>query len=306
MKLSNLKSMIWKSANKLLPKLSRKYRLAQQQRKLQVVEKIITDSTDTRCVDEDVLFHDLQNRYSGPGPYPYDDFSVFQRGVERSLDILRLTNSLSPGLTFLEAGCGDGMVSLALSSYGHSVMLADMEDWRDKRAQKLPFTLQNFAKGLPFSNDFFDVVFSYNSFEHFDKPDHVFNELVRTTRKNGLIFLHFGPLFSSPWGLHAYRTLLMPYPQFLFSDKFIGQKLNELGIDDLGKKRDNLQPLNRWTVNQFEKLWQRDDLEIILSELSQDQGHLNLVVEYPDVFCGRNLTLQDLTTHSIKVLARKL
>lgn len=302
---SIIKASCSKLLNRLPPKFYNRYSNWKLTNRLALIQKIIDMDDKTRPIDNDDTFNVLQKHYSGPGPYPYDSFSVFQRGVERALDIINITNNKVPGLNCLEAGCGDGMVSLALDTFGHAVSLADMEDWRDPRAKALDFTQQNFSKGLPFNDNFFDVVFSYNSFEHFDNPEYVFNELVRVTKKDGIIFLSFGPLYASPWGLHAYRTLLMPYSQFLFSQPYIEKKLDELGINDLGKKRDTLQPLNRWTVSQFKKLWQSEDLETLFCECYTDMNHLNLVLEYPEAFRGRGIALQDLYTHSIKIILRR-
>jgi hypothetical protein len=119
------------------------------------------------------------------------------------------------------------------------------------------------------------------------------------------MYLKFNPLYCSPWGLHAYRSLRMPYPQFLFSEVTIERKLGELGIWDLGKMRSELQTLNRWKPAQFKCLWTRPDVEIISCHWDRDETHLDLALEYPECFRGRGLTLDDLVISGVTVSLRK-
>ena len=122
---------------------------------------------------------------------------------------------------------------------------------RSGRVSRLPFDLRDLRKGGPPSfrsrrqtavrrcliNDAsFDIVSSFDSFEHMPDPEAALDQIVRVTRQGGLIFLDFGPLYASAWGLHAYRSLRMPFPQFLFSPEFINLRLEELGIPDWARR----------------------------------------------------------------------
>jgi len=184
-------------------------------------------------------------------------------------------------------------------------MLSDLEDWRTDAAKSLDFVKADCCQRLPFEDARFDFSLSYNSFEHFPDPAKAFNEVLRITRPDGILHFSFNPLYCSPWGLHAYRMLRMPYPQFLFSDSFIQRKLEEIGIWDLGKKRSELQALNRWRAHQFDALWNRPDVEILNLQWHVDADHLNLVSEFPTCFQGRHLTFNDLITSGVTVTLRK-
>lgn len=129
---------------------------------------------------------------------------------------------------------------------------------------------------------------------------------MRICRPGGLIHIDFDPLFASPWGLHAYRTIFVPYAQFLFSQTFIDRKLSELGVVDLGGRRDSLQPLNQWRVSQFEDLWKSAGVSIINKQFNVDQSHLKLVLRFKEAFRGREMRYEDLVLTGIRVTLRKL
>jgi SAM-dependent methyltransferase len=211
----------------------------------------------------------------------------------------------TPGRRVLEVGAGDGMLGAALTTFGHEVTLVDQEDWRDERARSISLKLADCSKKLPFGDASFDLVCSYNSFEHFPDPTVALSEMVRVVRPGGWIYTEFAPLYTGPWGLHAYRTLRMPYPQFLFSEQFVQRKLDELGIWDLGKKRTTLQYLNRWRVQQFEELWRRTDCQIVTRNLSTDESGLSLVIRFPESFRERGLTTEDIVAFGYSLAIRR-
>jgi SAM-dependent methyltransferase len=247
----------------------------------------------------------LQERYQPRPDYGYDSFSIFKRACERALNVIGQPGLGTPGLRGLDLGAGDGMLGVLLKTFGHEMILSDLEDWRVDAAKSLPFVQADCCDILPIPDNAFDFVVSFNAFEHFPDPGRAMDELLRVTRAGGRMYFKFNPLYCSPWGLHAYRSLRMPYPQFLFSEGVIERKLRELGICDLGKMRTELQTLNRWKPEQFKSLWTRPDVEIISCCWDRDKAHLDLVLEYPECFGGRGLMLDDLVISGATVLLRK-
>jgi len=269
------------------------------------VARILSQSQPPDCGYAERAFEKLQNAYPSYQAYGYDLVSLWQRAANRSLTLLGLEGMENPGKRVLEVGAGDGMLGVALKAVGHNVELIDQEDWRHAQALGVPLTLADCCNGLPFASDSFDLSCSYNSFEHFSNPEKVFSEMLRVTKPGGWIYIEFGPLYCSPWGLHAYRALRMPYPQFLFSAEFVSRKLKEIGIWDLGKKRTELQYLNQWKPRQFEELWRHAEVEVTQNIRHANDSELSLVERYPWSFCGRNLSLEDLTVAAIYVTAKK-
>lgn len=259
------------------------------------------------CSASEAAFDRLQAEGSGVPDYGYDPVSTWKRGVDRATGLLTLSARLkSPGARILEAGCGDGMTGYLLAGFGHEVTLADADDWRDARARLLPLVKGDLAHAGLLKEHHFDLICSYNSFEHFADPAAVLRQLLLACQPGGLLYLEFGPLYCGPWGLHAYRTLYMPYPQFLFSEQFLSRKLESLGIEDLGSRRTSLQHLNRWRAAQFRELWNRSGCELLRCHVNLlDVQYLRMVKSFPKAFRGRGLTLEDLLTQSLSVLLRR-
>ena len=270
----------------------------------QAIEAILRRRSRPVPIDDDAVFDRLQASFSPRNAYTYDRSSLFRRGSERAIRLIGLAGLDQPGARILEIGCGDGMAGALLRAFGHDVTLTDLEDWRDPAASMLPMVLGNVCTGLPMPPAGFDLVYSHNTFEHVPDPRAALAEAVRLGRPGGLILLRFGPLFASAWGLHAYKTMTIPYAQFLFSEDYLAAKLRGLGIQDLGRNRDDLQPLNRWRLDQFERCWAEIGGAVVQSSRRYDPAHLGIVRKFPDAFQGRGLTFDDLAVKTLEVVLR--
>lgn len=221
--------------------------------------------------------------------------------IVENLDVVR-----RDAATVLEAGCGEGMLGKLLSTYGLRVTLEDLEDWRDPRARDLPLITGELEKGLAIADNSFDLVLSYNSFEHFVDPARCLAELLRVVKPGGLLHADFGPLYASAFGMHAYARLPVPYLQYLFDEPFILEKVRRpANAGQLGTAKEGLQPMNRWKVAQFRALFSGSGAEVLRCDVTRSQTHLGLVQEYPGSFQGRGLTVDDLTAANMIVTLRK-
>ena len=270
------------------------------------VSKVLEQNKPPVFYDSDDVFNKLQSEYSGVPEYGYDSYSTWKRGVDRTNELLQLDSINKAPKNILEAGCGDGMTAHALTGYGHHLTLLDMEDWRDERAKNLTFHKVDINQSLEFHASTFDLIYSFNTFEHLPDPEFTLKELMRLCRPGGYIYLEFGPLYASPWGLHAYRMLKMPYPQFLFSTEFITDKLKKYGINDLGDdKRDELQYVNKWTYQQYQNLFEQYKNYIVDTSAYKIYDHLQIIDNYPQAFTGQGLQLEDICTFAIKIVLKK-
>ena len=245
----------------------------------------------------------LQLRYSYLTEYGYSPEILNQRGKERAAQLLKLIPEKTAN-SFLELGCWDGMVSCHLKRKGKTAFAIDNRDEGfDKRAKDEGVELKKMdATDLKFNNNFFDAVFSYDTFEHFSDPESVLNEIYRVTKSGGYIYLEFGPLFMSPYGLHVYKQITVPYCQFLFSQQTI---LNFLEEEKLGTIDFN--HCNGWTLIQFRNLWESysDRLEKVNYLEIADYNHLDLIRKYAPIFKSRTEYFDNLTCSTIKVLLRR-
>lgn len=269
------------------------------------VKKALSDPRPPVTLSEsdfDVLQRSYQQWWVS---YDFDVYGNGRRAYERALSFLEFEPMREPGKNVLDIACGDGMLGAALSIYGHKTTLLDYQDWRDCRAKGLNFIQADLGASIPLPDSSFDFICSFNAFEHIPDPAIAMNEMLRILRPGGFIWLDFNPLYASPLGLHAF-SFKMPYPQFLFDTSLIEKKLEELGLNDLGREMSALQPLNRWKVAEFKQLWDRQDCRVLKFKETLDYSHLNIIVQFPQAFRGRGLTLDDLTVSGLFVLIEKI
>lgn len=274
-------------------------------RKLAKIGRIISEAGEPKRLDDEVQFAALQARdFPQAQPYNFDFAALWRRAAERVMSLMDKNVVGNEILTILDVGCGDGMTGYCLYELGHEVTLTDLRDWREQKARNLRFVSQDACDPLAFPDNYFDLVMSFNAFEHFRDPRKVLREVVRVCKAGGLIFLDFGPLFCSPWGLHAW-SIRFPYPQFLFSREFIANKTALLSVTDLGRTIRELQPTNGWRIEEYRDLWRTSGCDVLLLQEDRDTRYLDLIEEFPHAFLGQRLTVQDLTINSILLVLKK-
>jgi SAM-dependent methyltransferase len=280
----------------------RKFRTLRTRRR---IEKILasTDSPDTVQSEKDLDL--LQEEYPERPEYGYDFHSLVSRGCARTMQVIKASRHLGESLATLEVGAGDGMVSVVLDATGYKVDLTDIDDWRADQAQRLPFLTANSSESLKYPPRSFDVVFSYNTFEHLPSPLVTLQEIAKVLKPAGIAYLNFAPLYCSPWGLHAYRLFRMPYPQFLFRDEFITSFVERNEVVDLGRRLNQLQYVNKYRISDYQSTWKECGLKIKTLEYLPDQFSLDIILRYPKAFQGRGLVFDDVVTGGIEIVLEK-
>jgi len=301
-----LKSLGRKTFPRLYNRWVRWQRVRERPALLEKIKATLASSKPPQYCDDDKVFEKLQDSYEQWWPdYKYDRYSTWQRGNERAAQLLNdLPHLQVPGLDVLDGGCGDGMTGYAFANFGHCVTLSDIEDWRDSRSAGLRFVKGDFCKRLSLADESFDLLLSFNTFEHMENPKAALAELTRLCKVGGHILIDFGPLYCSSLGLHAF-SLRIPYPQFLFSPDFIARKLRAFPVPDLGRVSSELQWTNQWRAEQFSEIWRESGCDIVWLRKRRTDSHLNIVLDYPRGFSGRKLTVEDLVLDGICVLLRK-
>lgn len=239
------------------------------------------------------------------GTYRYDRFSCVVCSAERLARLAKILAVLDSPKRILEVSCGDGWTGSLLALGGHQVALSDVKNWRHERCREVPFLEWDVCSGAPPQVAPFDLIVAYNATEHWSDPAAALQSLLALLNVGGQLLLDFGPLFNSPWGLHAW-SVRIPYPQFLFSKPFIERKVAELGVDDLGQHTSTLQPTNGWTLEQFRTLWKACGAEMVSNLEDHDFRYLALIEEFPSCFQGRGLNFYEITVNSIEVLLRRV
>jgi ubiquinone/menaquinone biosynthesis C-methylase UbiE len=126
---------------------------------------------------------------------------------------------LIQGKKVLDFGCGHGDFVLGLAM-SENCTIDGIDIWkRFQKAQKYIDTYGIKNAGFFHGNskdllpdNSYDVIISYDSFEHFEYPEHILSEMIRLTRKGGKIIIKFGPIWKSPWGRHMGGTFRKDRP----------------------------------------------------------------------------------------------
>jgi SAM-dependent methyltransferase len=301
-----VKTVIWQIFQKILPEYIFFELLAISSRLRAVrARKAFEQASETPVwLGRDAL-ESLQQEYPPRWTPSYDPYSLEKRGKEQARRILGLIRSETRKYnTYLELGCGDGMVSCILQRNGKITTAIDIRaDKLDPRAENEGVTFIHMdATHLEFDDASFDFVFSYNSFEHFKEPGTVLQEAIRVARVGGYIYIAFDPLYMAPWGLHAYRIINVPYCQLLFPKELLQgfAKAKGLGTMDFGV-------VNGWSLEDYRRLWNRyaSRLRRVRYYEVYDVSALDLIARYPSCFKSKTKHFDDLIVSRIEALFQK-
>jgi len=247
----------------------------------------------------------LFQQYPFPEKYRYDPETVSKRGRERAAEVMSVLGRRSVGMKSLELGALDAQASFFLQKRGFLATAIDITDSHFAdivRDAGVSLRVMD-AEKLDFPDNSFDLVFSYNAFEHFDDPAAALSEALRVLRPGGFLYVNFGPLYGSPMGLHGHESIPIPYCQFLWTRDVLERFCRE---KDLGTIE--FDTINMWPASRFRDLWKLhgDRLKTVrYFERLDCYGH-ELIEKYPACFRGKVSEFDDLIVSAIEALWRRL
>jgi len=236
----------------------------------------MNDTRTARAAQKKI--HELASKFIFETDYNYDDESVAARVADRVAFVLGHVGN--HGLDYLEFGCGPENMTKRLNEMGKRAASIDIDGVGKGRGD---------ITKTRFKPSSFDVIYSFNAMEHVMAPKKAMNEMWRILRPGGQIFLHFGPLYNSMYGAHAYRSVPIPFIQHLFTNEEIAVYtiVKDLPMPDFDT--------NGWSLAQWRGLFkdgrfeimtyeeQRKDAQIIYDErLAEDMPTIRKVVPSDD------------------------
>jgi ubiquinone/menaquinone biosynthesis C-methylase UbiE len=165
-------------------------------------------STSTGWYDAIAPTYDFDRFESQSGRYDLEE----GRAIVREL-VSQLLPGTSAGADALDLACGTGKVAIQLAQICDQVVGVDASQLMLQKCRsnaeragvsdKLVLIPAD-AEYLPFSDDFFDIAFSFRFFHLFSSERHrlFLQELVRVVKPNGYIVVEFGG--------HWFKTLIFP------------------------------------------------------------------------------------------------
>lgn len=249
------------------------------------------------------LIDTLIHSFPPVADYDYSIGGRIKRGTERAKVILDSLSGVVPHKC-LELGCMDAMTSAALLRRGVSSAIGlDIDNVISPEASEVGVKFLNSpAENIPLADSSMDLVFSFNTMEHFVNPVLVLQEVQRVLRPGGYFFADFDPLYYSARGLHAYRKVNIPYCQFLFK--------NEDLIKYAERRQLNwaeLPYVNKYSTDQFRDLWSgmKMGFEIIYYKEWVDLASISLIYKYPSCFKKDNVPFHNFLVSHMQILAKK-
>lgn len=207
----------------------------------------------------------------GGNDYPLKDSS---KNIDAALDLLCRVypnfSSLVSGKKVIDFGCGNGYQSIALvKRFGCSVVGIDMNQKtlnnaisNAKEEKILPDQLSFVDRIYPNMLNRFDVVISQNSFEHFEDPEHIINQMSSLLKQSGIALITFGPPWFSPYGSHMHFFCKLPWINIIFSESTV-MEVRKKYRDDGAKRYEEVESgLNKMTVARFENIIRSTNLTL--------------------------------------------
>ena len=180
-----------------------------------------------------------------------EDLNGHQVDVGRMHEALAAAGgSIGGGDLVLDIGGGAGMHSAFIAASAGRVICTDFSDQNarfggqfikllsekflrnghDFPIDKLEFHAVD-ATSLIYRDGLFDLVVSFNAFEHIPDPALALAEMLRVVKPGGLVYLSFDPIWTCDSGSHFQHRVAGPWQHLLSSDDDYAQAMREAGAD---------------------------------------------------------------------------
>lgn len=235
-----------------------------------------------------------------PSTYNYTPDDLLARGLER---YEQLAPDVPAGGATLEIGSADGMIAGVLASHGRIATAIDIDISRtDPRALATgAHVIEMDATRLDFPDESFDLVYSFNAFEHLSDPAATFAEVTRVLRPEGVASISFTGLRWSPHGAHLYKAIGIPYVTVLFEEADVLSYLESTGQPTRAPW------VNDYSIERFRAGFadQADNYSVWQYGETRNCWHAGLIARHAGVFKTRAPSFESLLVDSVRLWCRK-
>jgi len=177
------------------------------------------------------------------------------------------------GTTVLDVGGGAGMHAGFIAQHASHVTTIDIVDpnvtfggeflrlLREKYARhgvdldiaKVQFQRAD-AMDLPYKDGLYDLVVSWNAFEHIPDPARGLREAIRVTRQGGFIFVTFDPIWTADTGSHFSAFVPEPWAHLVLDQNNFVERMRASGATD-EQVNEFMTAMNKVRLAQFERIF---------------------------------------------------
>jgi SAM-dependent methyltransferase len=167
------------------------------------------------------------------------------------------------GKVVIDFGCGSGNEALEMAAHGAKKVIGiDIRESMLERARQAAerANLAHLCEFTSETHERADVIFSIDSFEHFDDPAAILRVMRRLLKADGRAIIEFGPPWYHPFGGHLFSVL--PWAHVIFSEKSLIRWRADFKTDGASRFHEIEGGLNQMTIRRFKRLIRHSDFQI--------------------------------------------
>jgi ubiquinone/menaquinone biosynthesis C-methylase UbiE len=174
--------------------------------------------------------HPLDLEEMGKGSYPQWEYDLAKKTLKYFPDQYTSQEFLS-GKIILDDCCGSGGKAILLSELGvgkvigidiGSKFIDEATKFAESKGNKKVEFLVGDAHKLPFQDNTFDTVYSFDAFEHVSMPDKMLSEAKRVLKPGGKLIMSF-TTWGKAKGHHLTDAINVPWAHLLVSEESLMQ-----------------------------------------------------------------------------------
>jgi SAM-dependent methyltransferase len=168
------------------------------------------------------------------------------------------------GASVLDFGCGTGSESVEMALHGArrvvglDIVAASLDAARQLALQKGVSQICEFKRE---TSEKFDVILSFDAFEHYENPEAVLKQMAQLTNPDGVIIVSFGAPWYHPLGGHTFSVF--PWAHLLFTEKALIRWRSDFKNDGATRFSEVEGGLNQMTIRRFEELVERSPFRFV-------------------------------------------
>lgn len=159
------------------------------------------------------------------------------------------------GKTVIDFGCGTGLESVALCENGAKRVIGiDISDSRLAEAERRArdFGVADRCTFAKETQERGDVVFSLDSFEHFDDPEAILNQMIGLAAPGGQVLISFGWPWYHPYGGHLFS--IFPWAHLIFTEQAFIRWRSDFKSDGATRFHEVEGGLNGMSIRRFHSI----------------------------------------------------